>query len=240
MSIEVKNLSVCYFKDVEILHDLSLKFEKEKITSIIGPNGAGKSTFLKSLYGLLRPVRGKIFFENEDITSKLPHMLVKKGISFLPQERSVFPHLTVEENLELGGWSIRRDTILLEQRINELYDMFPNLKENRRKAASLLSGGEARMLEVARALVVNPKVLLIDEPTAGLAPKYLDIVYNYLKDLNRNRKLTIILVDQNINEAIDISDYVCVFEMGRKKVEGSADKFKGEKIKEIIKGWFAV
>lgn len=240
MSLEVKNVTAGYYEDIDILHEVSIRAEKSRITSIVGPNGAGKSTLLKTIFGFLKPKKGKILYNDEDITGFAPHLLLEKGIAYVPQHRSTFPHMTVEENLMLGGWIIRNNRKLIKERLWEMYNMFPNLKEKRKIGAGFLSGGELRMLDIAKALFVNPEVILVDEPTAGLAPKYFDSVYNRLEALSKKEGKTVLLVDQNIKLAIELADYVYVLQMGKNQVEGSKEEFKTGRIRDIIREWFTV
>lgn len=236
MSIEVQDLVAGYYEDLDILHNVSINVKKLEITAIIGPNGAGKSTLFKAIYGFLRPKKGKILFNGEDITGLPPREMLRKGISYVPQGGSVFPYLTVQENLELGGWILRSDRKLLNKRIEEIYDRYPPLQKKMKMGASFLSGGELKMLEVGRALITNPSVILVDEPTAGLAPNLFDQLYEQLKALSKTGK-TIILVDQNVRAAIELSDYVYVLELGENKCQGKGDEFRSGTARELIKEW---
>lgn len=235
MSLSVEGVVAGYYGDIDVLHDVSMKAEKHKTTVIIGPNGAGKSTLLKVICGFLKPRRGKIVFDGVDITGREPSSLVNLGIAYVPQERTIFPSLTVEENLELGAWSIRRDKAAVEEAVREVYELFPMLKEKRGSKARTLSGGMQRMIEIGRALMSKPKLILLDEPTAMLAPKIAREIYEVIKSL----RITIVLVDQNVRQAIEVSDYVYVLEMGRNKVEGPREDFEKGLI-EVVKDWLIV
>jgi len=237
MSLEVSNVTAGYLEDIYILRGVSMHAEQSKITTIIGPNGAGKSTLLKTIYGILKPKEGRVFYKGEDISGSKPHTLLKMGISYLPQMRSIFPYLTVEENLMLGGWIYRKDRKIIDDALEEVYKKYPNLKAKRKSSASFLSGGELKMLETAKALIANPNAILVDEPTAGLAPKFFNQIYDELKMLSREDKKTIILVDQNVKQAIELADYVYVLEMGQNTVEGPRTEFEAGRIREIIKDW---
>ncbi len=236
MSLEVKDLYVGYYRDIAILQGVSLAAQEGKITTLIGPNGVGKSTLLKTIYGFLTPFRGSIITRGEEITGIAPHLLVYKGISYIPQRRNVFPYLTVEENLVLGAWTFRQDRTRIGQVLEENYARFPDLREKRRQKAGTLSGGQQRMVELGRALMVSPTTLLVDEPTAGLAPKVASEIYYKLRALNEEEGKTILLVDQNIRQALRISDYVYVFELGKNKEEGPRERFETD-LRELIKDW---
>jgi len=235
LSIEVKDVTVGYYKDLVILHDISIHADESKITSIIGPNGAGKSTLLKTIYGFLRPKRGNILFERKDITSVKPYKMPMIGMGYIPQERTVFPRLTVEENLEMGAWTFRRDHKRVDECINEVYERFPILKERRKVKSGKLSGGEQRMLEISRGTMIRPKAFLIDEPTAGLAPKVAMSIYKKLDEI-REERVTILMVDQNVRMAAELSDYIYVLRLGRKVLEGPGEKLDKE-LKKQVKSW---
>ncbi|MFQ5711928.1 MAG: ABC transporter ATP-binding protein [Candidatus Geothermarchaeales archaeon] len=236
MSLEVKNVTSGYLKWIDVLHDVSVYSERAKISAIIGPNGAGKSTLLKTVYGFLKPKSGKIIFDGEDITGVDPYTMVKKGIAYIPQRRTVFPFLTVHENLEMGAWTLHKKEETLEK-IREVYDRFPRLEERRSVLAGSLSGGEQRMLEIGRTLIISPKLILIDEPTGGLAPKVAEMIYKKLTELS-GEGITILLVDQNVREAIELAHHIYVLELGRNTVDGDREKFERD-IKDIIRDWLS-
>lgn len=233
--LEAKSVTVSYYGDIEILKDVSLKAEKGLITTIIGPNGAGKSTLLKSLYGLLKPKKGKVFLNGRDVTRLKVHEYINLGITYVPQLRSVFPDLTVAENMELGTWIFKQDKPRVKQAIEKAYDRFPILFKKKRDKAGLLSGGQQKILEIARSLLTDPEICLFDEPTATLAPRIAKEIYSNILDL-KEENITIVMVDQRIRQAFDISDKICVLELGRNKVTGTKDEFDGG-LKEMIKGW---
>jgi branched-chain amino acid transport system ATP-binding protein len=234
MSIEVQSVTVGYRRDIWVLQDVSLIARDEQVTAIIGPNGAGKSTLLKTIYGYLRPVNGRITYNHRDITFKKTHELLKLGIALVPQNRSVFPRLTVQENLELGTWIFRKEPSKVKEALQRVYDFFPILKAKAKEPAGNLSGGQQRMLEIGRAFLTNPTTLLLDEPTVGLSPKIAKEIYSVISEL-RDQEITILLVDQNIKSAIEIADYVYVLEMGRNALEGPKSQFVEEE--QLIKGW---
>lgn len=235
MSIEVKDVIAGYYRDVDVLHGASLYAEKSKITGIIGPNGAGKSTLLKTIYGFLKPKQGTILYDGEDITGLDPYALPLKGVSYVLQRRSIFPLLTVRKNLKMGAWIFRKDKKRIREYLSEVYNRFPVLKERENVKAGALSGGEQRMLELSRALIIRPKTILLDEPTAGLAPKVAMGIYRKLEEI-KGEGITILFVDQNIKQAIKLSDYVYVLKSGRITLEGSSEEFH-KKSRTLIKDW---
>ena len=233
--LQVQRVSAGYVEDIDILHEVSIVAKESSITGVIGPNGSGKSTLLKTMYGFIRPKKGRIVYDDEDITGYRPYQLLAKGISYVPQESSIFPRLSVEDNLQLGGWTRRQDKELLEKRIAEVYESYPNLEHKKKVAASFLSGGELKMLEIGKALVLNPKVILVDEPTAGLAPIFFKEVYDRLRALKEDK--TLVLVDQNVRKLVEVSDYIYVLEMGRNRVETSENELTAASLNKIIEDW---
>jgi ABC-type branched-subunit amino acid transport system ATPase component len=231
--LSVQGVTSGYVKGIDIVNDVSLEIEEDAITGIIGPNGAGKSTLLKTIFGFLRPSRGRIVFNGRDIQALSPFKLKESGISYVPQEINTFPRLTVEENLLLGAWTFKRQRKALKQRLEEIYDFFPVLGEKSGKKATFLSGGELQMLAIGKEVMTTPELLLVDEPSAGLAPMLVSEIYAFLKRV-REQGVTILLVDQNITKAVDVSDYMYLLEMGKIRKQGPKGDFK-EKIRDIIK-----
>ena len=226
--LQVNDLYVGYYKDLNILQGVSLNAEVANITVVLGANGVGKSTLLKAIYGFVKPSKGEILLQGEDITGLQSHQLVHEGISYIPQRQSVFPYMTVEENMELGAWSFRSDSDLVQERIEANYERFPLLKDRRKSPAGELSGGMQRMVELGRVLMTSPKLILVDEPTAGLAVKLARDIYNLILDL-KNDGITVLLVDQNIRQAVKIADYVYVLELGRNRFDGPSEEFEDVK-----------
>lgn len=222
--LEVEDLYVGYYKDLNILQGVNMKAREAEITVVLGANGVGKSTLLKAIYGFIHPQQGKIEVDGEDIVHLSSHQLVHHGVSYIPQRQSIFPYMTVEENMELGAWSFRGDRERVQQKLAENYDRFPILKDRRRSPAGELSGGMQRMVELSRVLMPDPRLILVDEPTAGLAVKLARDIYDLLVGL-KNEGITILLVDQNIRQAIRIADYVYVLELGRNRHEGPREEF---------------
>jgi len=223
--LEIKDLYVGYYRDLNILQDISLQAEQGMITTVLGANGVGKSTLLKAIYGFLKPNSGEILLEGRGIGGVPTHKLIEMGISYIPQQPGIFRWMTVEENLELGAWTFRRDKRRIRRKLEENYERFPAIKDRTRSQAGELSGGMQRMVELGRTLMTDPKIILVDEPTAGLAKLLSEEVYQMLVDLRDKDGMTIILVDQEIRQALKIADYVYVLELGRNKFDGPVEEF---------------
>ena len=223
--LEIKDLYVGYYRDLNILQDVSITAEKAKITTVLGANGVGKSTLLKAIYGFLKPNAGEILLDGKEVGGVPTHKLINMGISYIPQQPGIFRWMTVEENLELGAWTFRRDKPRIRRKLDENYARFPALSDRRRSQAGELSGGMQRMVELGRTLMTDPKIILVDEPTAGLAKMLSEEVYRMLVDLRDKEGMTMILVDQEIRQALKIADYVYVLELGRNKFEGPVEEF---------------
>lgn len=219
--LEVQDATVSYSKYAYlVLKGVSLKITKGQIVSLIGPNGAGKSTALRAIFGLLKPKTGKVFFKGEDITGKSPPEILQRGVAFVFQESSIFPSMTVYENLEMGTF-IREDKENFKKNLDHVYSLFEGLKEKEGVRAGALSGGQRRMLEVGRSLILNPELLLLDEPSVGLSPKIRDMVFEKIVEINRKTRVTILMVEQNAKQALGISDYVYLLVDGKNRTEGS-------------------
>jgi ABC-type branched-subunit amino acid transport system ATPase component len=222
--LTIDHLVAGYTPGVEILNDLSLQVAAQSITGIIGPNGAGKSTLLKTIFGLLAPSGGTMRFHDTVINGYTPAALKRLGISYFPQGSNIFPHMSVEENLRVSCWTFRHDTRRVRAAMARAQELFPVLRDKRKSQASLLSGGEAKMLSLAKEIISEPRLMLVDEPSAGLAPKFTRHVYEFLEH-SRQAGVTILLVDQNITEAVKASDYIYMFDMGRVSLEGPRERF---------------
>ena len=203
------------YRGVDILKGIHLKVNPGQMVVIIGPNGAGKSTVLKSLFGLATIRSGRVLFQGSDITHLPTEQLVRRGIGFVPQTNNVFPSLTVQENLEMGAF-IRRDNPAAQ--LERVYELFPPLKEKRRQAAGSLSGGQRQMLAIGRALMVEPQLLLLDEPTAGLSPLYIEQTFALLQEINR-LGVSILMVEQNAKQALKMADWGYVLSTGENRFE---------------------
>ena len=212
--LEARNLTSGY-GETDILHDVSIKLDEKEIVSIIGPNGAGKSTLLKTIFGILRPSRGVVQLKDEEITGLSPDRIVRKGMSYVPQVDNVFPSLTIQENLEMGAF-VRTDDY--RDRLQEMYDLFPLLKDRRNQKVGSLSGGQRQMVAMGRALMLDPKLLLLDEPSASLAPLLVEMIFEKIVDINKTG-VAIVVVEQNARETLKISHRGYVLAMGRKVFE---------------------
>lgn len=205
---------------MEVLRDVSLQVNSGEIVSIIGPNGAGKSTVMKTVFGLLKPWKGSISFEGREIGGLSPDRIVKEGLCYVPQVENVFPSLTVEENLEMGGYLLRGP---LQERKQRIFDMFPRLAERRRQRAGKMSGGERQMVAMGRALMLDPRLLLLDEPSAGLAPLMVDAIFETVKTINE-AGVAILMVEQNARKSLELAHRGYVLATGTNQVEGSGEE----------------
>ena len=222
--LRLDHVTAGYHPGIDILRDLTIRADPGRITAVIGPNGAGKSTVLKVVFGLVAPREGRVLFRDREVRRLSAHERKRMGIGYVPQGPSTFPQMTVDENLLIGGWTIRHDRAALRERLARIYELFPALAGLRRARATILSGGQLRMLSIAKELVATPSLLLVDEPTAGLAPRVADDVYDLLVR-SRELGITVLLVDQNIAEAVAIADDVYLLVMGRVEREGPRDVF---------------
>jgi len=232
--LEIENVSAAYGM-VQILREITFKVEEKEIITIIGPNGAGKSTLVKTIMGFLHPKSGKIRFRGENI-GKLPtYEIVKKGIAMIPEGREIFPRMTVEENLLLGAYTIK-DKARVKETKEMVYGIFPVLKKKERALAQTLSGGEQQMLVICRSLMSNPQLLILDEPSLGLAPIIVEKVLDTVRTINEEG-VTILLVEQNIYDSLNIADRGYVLEEGRIILEGkSRELLSNSHIKEVYLG----
>jgi len=230
----VDDIHAAYQSGVDILQGMSLSVPVGGFVLVIGPNGAGKSTLLKTVFGLLEPHRGKIALGDQAIGGLAPHEIKRLGVSYVPQELNTFPHLTVEENLRVGGWTIRHDAKRLRARMARIYEIFPVLAERRRDKAGSLSGGQGRMLSVAREMITEPRLMLVDEPTVGLAPNLADQVYELLQTARRAIPTTILLVYQNVSDALRHAEDVVMMNLGTVKAAGPVGQFGEDRVRELI------
>jgi len=235
--LELRAVDVAYHGDIRILQGLSLAVRPGQITGVIGPNGAGKSTALRALYGLLRPVAGDVLLDGEVVTRMPPWQFIDRGITLVPQNRSLFNELSVEDNLRLACWSFRRDKPRVAEALERAYAQFPVLKERRRQAAGAMSGGQQRFLELGRALALKPRAVLLDEPTAMIAPRFAAEIYEFIHGLPA-QGITVLLVDQNVRQCVRVADHLYVLELGKNKVDGSAADFsKDADLRSLIAEW---
>lgn len=238
MRIRGEDLTVAYYADIHVLLDVTVEARENQITCVIGPNGAGKSTLLKTIFGYLTPRSGRVYLAERDITDLQAQERMKLGIGYVDQLHSVFPEMSVDENLELGAWTFRRDKQRIAEAKERVYQQYPALAARREIHAGLMSGGEQRMLEIARVLMPDPSLILLDEPSAGLAPKITEEIYDEIVRLKEIGK-TMLLVDQNLNSAVPRSDYLYVMELGEVSAQGPADEL-GEDLRQIVSDWLSV
>lgn len=227
----VENLTAGYGKN-PIVWDVKLQAKVGQVVAIVGPNGAGKSTLLKAIFGLVNIEGGKILLDGDDVTHVPSHILAQSGMAYVPQVNNVFPTMTVEENLEVGGFVGKID---MAKRIKEVLEVFPDLNTARNKKAGQLSGGQRNMLGMARALMADPKVIFLDEPTAGLSPAYVDVVWRQVKTI-AELGTSVVVVEQNVDRAIANSEWVYVLVAGRNRVDGLSEVVAKLDLGEIFLG----
>jgi neutral amino acid transport system ATP-binding protein len=219
--LSVGGIVAGYVPEVPILNGVHVAVAEGEIVTIVGPNGAGKSTFAKVVIGLLAPWSGRIEFRGEDITAKKPHAIVGRGVAYVPQRENVFPTMTVEENLELGALTLRAGSSTA--RISAMYELFPRLAQRRRQAAGTLSGGERQMLALGRALIPEPQLVLLDEPSAGLSPQAVDLIFEKVAEIN-GAGVTVLMVEQNARRALAMADRGYVLDTGQNRFEGPGEE----------------
>ena len=234
--LEVKNLTVKYGQ-LTALQGISFLVEDQKIVSLIGANGAGKTTTLMAISGLVPKESGSVIYDGEDITGEKPHIIARKQLSHIPEGRLIFPKLTVEENLITGQLAKKNMTEAeVKTRLDEMYTLFPRLKERRKQAGGSLSGGEQQMLAIARGVMSDPKVIMLDEPSLGIAPLVVEEIFKMIVNLKKAGK-TILLIEQNAVMALKISDYAYVLELGKISVEGTGrELLANEAVKKAYLG----
>jgi ABC-type branched-subunit amino acid transport system ATPase component len=216
--LETEDITAGY-TEVDILHDVGIRVRSGEVVSIIGPNGAGKSTLLKTIFGILKPRQGSVTLKGENITGLKPDKIVRRGISYVPQVENVFPSMTIQENLEMGAF-IRDDDY--SQRLDEVYDLFPVLRERKRQKVGHLSGGQRQMVAMGRALMLDPQVLLLDEPSAGLAPILVSDIFEKITEINATG-VAMIIVEQNAREALKMAHHGYVLAMGRNVLDDKGE-----------------
>ena len=235
MELNISDLHAAYEKDILILQGIDLQAKEGQITIVIGPNGSGKSTILKCIVGFLHPQKGTITIDDHDITGIDPSNILKSGISYVAQGRSVFPYMSVKENLELGCWVFRKDKKRVKERINIVIERFPSLKEKFNEPAGSLSGGQQRILDIAKALLAYPSIILVYEPSVGLSTIFAQDIYDELNKL-RDEGRSILLIDQDVVSAMEYADSVYVLELGRVKTQGTRKDFEGQ-LGDMVREW---
>ena len=230
--LSTEGLVAGYVPEVDILSGVDLSVNEGEIVTVIGPNGAGKSTLIKSIFGLLPPRSGKVVLRGEELTGLAPHAITRRGMNYVPQLDNVFQSLTVEENLEMGAL----DTGSAKERMEAMYDIFPRLGERKTQDAGTMSGGERQMLAMGRALMPEPSVLLLDEPSAGLAPAFVEAIFEKVEEVNK-AGVTIVMVEQNARRALGMSDRGYVLDLGSNRFEGPGKQLlEDPKVAELYLG----
>jgi branched-chain amino acid transport system ATP-binding protein len=232
--VRIEGLVAGYGKK-EILHEISVKISRGEITTLIGRNGVGKTTLLKTVMGFLKPKKGRIFFNEKDVSGAQAYALAEMGIGYVPQGKAIFPHMNIREHLDIGAWT-EKDREKRDSMLAMVYDLFPRLKERKIQKAGTLSGGERQMLSISRALMSSPTLLFLDEPSFGLSPLMVNAVFTSIKEINR-KGVTIFLVEQNAKKALENSTAGYVMDMGKITFEGnSLDLLKDERVKRSYLG----
>ncbi len=230
--LEAKDLVAGYVREVDILNGVSLEVREGEIVTVIGPNGAGKSTLIKTIFGLLRPRRGRVLLRDQDITGRKPHHITRSGMSYVPQLDNVFPSLTVDENLEMGSL----DRSGTRRRTQQMFELFPRLGERQDQVVGTMSGGERQLVAMARALMPDPQVLLLDEPSAGLAPAFVDAIFDKVEEINRTG-VTLVMVEQNARRALGMSSRGYVLDVGANRFQGTGrELLEDPKVTELYLG----
>jgi len=233
--LEIKNLAVNYGA-IAALHGISISVPDGQIVTLIGANGAGKTTTLKTISGLLKPASGEIIYDSQNIAGFPPHRIVAQGVSQSPEGRMIFANLTVHENLQLGAY-LQKNRETIRRDLDRVFALFPRLKEREKQIAGTLSGGEQQMLAIGRALMSRPRLLLLDEPSLGLAPLLVKTIFEKIVEINREQGLTILLVEQNANLALEISHFAYVLETGKVVLKGSSAELRqNPKVKSAYLG----
>jgi branched-chain amino acid transport system ATP-binding protein len=225
-----------YYGQIHALKGISLSVNQGEIVALIGGNGAGKTTTLRTVSGMMKPRHGQVVYEGQNISGVPPHTILGRGMSHVPEGRRIFPQLTVRENLEVGAYTVT-DRDVVEQRIQEGFALFPRLKERETQLGGTMSGGEQQMLAIARALMVDPRLLLLDEPSMGLSPLFVEAIFDIVEKLNKERGTTILLVEQNASMALGIAHRAYVMQTGEIRLSGdAADIARDESVRKAYLG----
>lgn len=221
-----------YYGQIQALYDINVEINPGEIISIIGANGAGKTTLMKSIMGLVPAKNGKIVWQDEEIQAKKTHHIVKRGISYVPEGREIFPGMTVLENMEMGAYTLHMSAKEKADKLNEMYELFPRLYERKKQKAGTLSGGEQQMLAMGRALMSHPRLIVLDEPSMGLSPLYVNEIFDIIQEINKDG-VTVLLVEQNAKKALSISNKAYVLETGNIVLSGDAKELmNNERVKK--------
>ncbi len=236
MQLEVHDVSAGYQRDIDILRGVSVIARPRQLTTIIGANGVGKSTLLKTIIGQLRPHQGQISYNGHDLTHLPTRDLVRVGIAYVAQRHALFKDMSVAENIEMATWSFRSDRPRAKRAVERVYERAPYLKDFAERRAGLMSGGQQRLMQLELALMSDPDLILVDEPTVGLDPKRAGVIYSHLRRLVVEEGRTILMVDQNVIAGVDVADYIYVLELGANKIEGTKATFDAE-YRDTIADW---
>jgi branched-chain amino acid transport system ATP-binding protein len=237
--LEIRDVRAGYGNGPDILTNVSLDVEQGKTYCIIGPNGAGKSTLLKTVAGLLDPREGDVVFDGTSIAGRRPDQVLQAGVCFVPQDRTIFPQMSVRENLVMGGFLIR-DRKKVESRVEEMMERFPRLAERSDQLAQTMSGGEQQMLVMARALMIEPRLMMIDEPSLGLAPAISSQIFDIIRTLTGEMGITMLLIEQNVKKGLEVADWAFVLDLGTKRFEGAAGEILDDpRIRDLYLGSLA-
>ena len=237
--LEVTGIRCGYSSEVDVLQEVSLTVPEGSLVGLIGLNGAGKSTLMKAIFNFLPPRQGRVLFDGRPLERVAPHRMIDLGITYIPQESSLFPHLTVEENLQLVACRLRLSAAERARRLRAAIDAFPALGERLRHKAGSLSGGQQKALEFARALVVRPRLCLIDEPTVGLAPAVAEEVYGWVQRMVREFGTTVLLIDHDIPRVLDMADFVYILNLGRITAAGSGQELRTH-LESRLRDWLGL
>lgn len=237
--LELNEIRAGYGYGPDILSDVSIEVEKGTSYCVIGPNGAGKSTLLKTIAGILKPRQGTILFEGNELGGRRPDQILGAGICYVPQDRTLFPQMTVKENLVMGGFLVR-DKAFLNERMEMVFELFPLLRERATQLAQTMSGGEQQMLALARALMIEPTLMMIDEPSLGLAPQMSAQIFEIIDRLRTEMDITILLIEQNVRKGLEVADWAFVLDLGIKRFEGPSSSILDDpRIRDLYLGKLA-
>lgn len=237
--LELRDIRAGYGSGPDIITDISFEIDEGRTYCVIGPNGAGKSTLLKAIVGLLQPREGEIVLDGKDIAGHRPDQILEAGACFVPQDRSIFPEMSVRENLVMGAFLLR-DRKRVDAKVDEILERFPLLAERSSQLAQTMSGGEQQMLVMARALMIEPRLMMIDEPSLGLAPQISTQIFDVIHSLTSELGITVLLIEQNVKKGLAVSDWAFVLDLGTKRFEGPADQILDDpRIRDLYLGQLA-
>lgn len=233
--LKVKDLEAGYGK-MPAIHGVSFEVEEGKIVAILGSNGAGKTTSLKTVMGILKATKGEVIYKGENLIGVAPHLMVTKGISMVPEGRHLFPKLSILDNLMMGAYTVK-DKAKIEETLKTIYDIFPILKERSTQLAGTMSGGEQQMVAISRALMSNPELLILDEPSLGIMPKLVDEIFDFIVKINKEMGVTIVIIEQNADKTLAFADYAYVINEGKTVLEGTGEELRAnDEVQKVYLG----